>query len=67
MQKGKRGPCLHIFVRLFVIGWLFIHDVQLCLAQSAQERGQEIFAEKCTECHTIGFGAVAGPDLNNVR
>ncbi len=38
----------------------------LSMAGMPEERGREIFEEKCTECHSIGFGAIAGPDLNNV-
>jgi cytochrome c oxidase subunit 2 len=66
MQDRKPISGVRMLTRISILGWLFLHGALLCLAQSPQERGREIFEEKCTECHSIGLGAVSGPDLHNV-
>lgn len=40
--------------------------IAFVITVSAQDKGEEIFKQKCTACHKIGGGKLVGPDLKGV-
>lgn len=66
MQAKKTIARVQVSVQVLIFGWLFICNARPCFGQTGLEKGQGIFEEKCIECHTLGDGALVGPDLKNV-
>lgn len=58
-------PIFSILLVVFFSGIFLTFFPFLALSQSPEE-GKQVFENKCTTCHTIGGGDIAGPDLKGV-
>src|SRR5436190_16458718 len=58
--------------KLFIVALATIAGIWVALPDSANaagtdaDAGKQLFQEKCTACHTVGGGALVGPDLKGV-
>jgi mono/diheme cytochrome c family protein len=50
----RRSQCVLFAAALFVLG---------AIPSAAADKGAQLFQEKCSACHSIGGGELAGPDL----
>jgi len=48
------------------VRWFLVLALLLVCSAEVYAQGEEIFAEKCAGCHSIGGGDLAGPDLEGI-
>jgi len=53
-----------IMAIVFLAGW--VYPAGAAPPAQTPEEGQAVFQQKCAACHTIGGGALVGPDLQGV-